>query len=137
MNKLVIMLPIALIAVIGLFIALRPKQQPQPATQPQQSTPTPVVEPPPAPPVDEFVFTVQGGQVSRPASFKTTEGREVIIRVTADVSDEVHLHGYDYSKEIEAGNTVELRFTADRAGRFELELEQRKLTLGFLEVQPQ
>jgi hypothetical protein len=79
---------------------------------------------------------VKGGQIVGPESFKTTQGRDVVIRVTSDVADELHLHGYDLSKEVTPNESGELRFVAGVAGRFELELERRKLALGFLEVQP-
>jgi len=127
------------ILVSALYVVLRP--EPQISAPPNSPAPVepvgPVTEPqPPSPAMDEFTFTVQGGQVAKPNRFRTTQGRKVLIRVTSDVADELHLHGYDYAKELVPNESVELRFTAGTAGRFELELEHRKLTLGFLEVQP-
>jgi hypothetical protein len=61
-------------------------------------------------------------------------GETLVLRVTADVADEVHLHGYDKSAEVAPGKPAEIRFTADIPGVFEVELEQRKQKLIELEV---
>lgn len=123
--------------VAGLSFVLRPRPQAPFATPLSASPPvaSPVTEPPPSA-FDTMSFTVQNGRVTGPESFTTTQDRAVVLRVTSDVADEVHLHGYDHAKEVEAGGTVELQFVADTVGRFELELEGQKFTLGFLEVQP-
>ena len=57
-------------------------------------------------------------------------GSDVVLRVTSDVADELHLHGYDQKADLQAGVPGELRFRADIPGIFELELEQvgKKLT---------
>jgi hypothetical protein len=61
-------------------------------------------------------------------------GATLVLRVTADVADEVHLHGYDKSAEVAPGKPAEIRFTADIPGVFEVELEQRTQKLIELEV---
>lgn len=57
-------------------------------------------------------------------------GSDVVLRVTSDVADELHLHGYDQKADLQVGVPGELRFRADIPGIFELELEQvgKKLT---------
>lgn len=122
----------AVALLIGLFVLLRPEEKreaarPEPQTQ-QEKTSKPQFE--------ELSFTVQGGKITALGSLSTTQGRAVVIRVTADVADQVHLHGYDLSKPVAPGQPAELRFTAATAGRFELELENSGKSLGFLEVQP-
>jgi len=47
----------------------------------------------------------------------------VEITITSDVAEEVHVHGYDISREVAAGGTTTLRFTVDIPGVFEVELE--------------
>jgi hypothetical protein len=61
-------------------------------------------------------------------------GDTVVLRVVADVADEVHLHGYDLSANVAPGKPAQIRFTADITGVFEVELEQRKQPLLMLEV---
>jgi hypothetical protein len=56
------------------------------------------------------------------------------LRVTSDVADEVHVHGYDLKVDLEAGVPGELTFTPDAAGVFEVELEKKGLKLIELEV---
>lgn len=64
------------------------------------------------------------------------KGDRVVLVVTSDVADEVHLHGYDISRDVEAGGTVRIAFRAKLPGRFEVELEDRGIQIGDLTVQP-
>jgi hypothetical protein len=73
---------------------------------------------------------VQGG-VRRE---RVQSGETVVLRVVADVADEVHLHGYDRTANVAPGKPAQIRFTADITGVFEVELEQRKQPLLMLEV---
>jgi hypothetical protein len=50
------------------------------------------------------------------------------------VADEVHVHGYDLTVDLEAGQPGELTFTPNAAGVFEVELEEHGLQLLELEV---
>ncbi len=54
--------------------------------------------------------------------------------VCSDVSDQVHVHGYDRGVEVPANGTATVEFVADRAGVFEVELERRGVQLAQLEV---
>lgn len=56
-------------------------------------------------------------------------GDVVLLRITSDVADEVHVHGYDYSLPVSPGVPAEMKFRADIAGVFEVELEESKLKL--------
>jgi hypothetical protein len=59
---------------------------------------------------------------------------KVRLEVTADRTDEVHLHGYDRKVDIEAGKPAVLEFTADVPGVFEVELEEAGIRLVELQV---
>jgi len=61
-------------------------------------------------------------------------GEAVVLRVVADVADEVHVHSYDRKADVAPGKPAEIRFTADIPGVFEVELEQRRQKLLELEV---
>jgi hypothetical protein len=52
------------------------------------------------------------------------------------VADEIHLHGYDLSEDVDAGGAAGLRFTASVRGGFEVELEDLCLQLAVSTVQP-
>ena len=53
----------------------------------------------------------------------------------SDVADEVHLHGYDRSADIEDG-VARITFTATVPGRFEVELERLGVPIAELTVTP-
>ena len=81
-------------------------------------------------------ITVANNKVSGPKGrVKVTLGEKVTLRVTSDVADEIHLHGYDKHADVEAGGTADLTFTANVPGVFEVELESRALQLAQLQVQ--
>jgi hypothetical protein len=65
---------------------------------------------------------------------RVQSGETVVLRVVADVADEVHLHGYDRTANVAPGKPAQIRFTADITGVYEVELEQRKQPLLMLEV---
>jgi hypothetical protein len=54
----------------------------------------------------------------------------------SDVEDEVHVHGYDVSKEVAAGGTAKFSFPAEITGVFEVELEQTAVPIANLQVNP-
>jgi cytoskeletal protein RodZ len=74
----------------------------------------------------------QGG-IQRP---KVSKGDRVVLVVTSDVADEIHLHGYDLSADAGPGKTARIAFVAKVPGRFEIELEERGVQIGELEVRP-
>ena len=110
---------------------------PAPTTPP---TAAPAVSAPPvpaAPPVQSFELEVRDGRLLRgPAVLTVAQGSEVVLKITSDRKDELHLHGYDLTLALAVGTPAELRFTADRSGRFEYELHHAHLDLGALEVYP-
>ena len=61
---------------------------------------------------------------------------QVVLVVTSDVADEIHLHGYDIARDVEAGGTVRLPFKATIPGRFEAELESRSVQIADITVEP-
>ena len=65
-----------------------------------------------------------------------SQGDRVVLVVSSDVADEIHLHGYDLSRDVAAGGTARLAFLAKIPGRFELELENRGVQIGDLTVEP-
>ena len=64
------------------------------------------------------------------------EGEQVLFKVDSDVSDEVHMHGYDIMKDVKAGGSVSFDFPATIEGVFEAELEGRKEQILELTVNP-
>jgi len=73
------------------------------------------------------------GGIQRPS---VAEGERVVLVVTSDVADEIHLHGYDLSADAAPGSPARIAFTADVAGRFEVELENHGVQIAELTVEP-
>jgi outer membrane lipoprotein SlyB len=61
---------------------------------------------------------------------------QVVLVVTSDVADEIHLHGYDKAKDVAAGGTIRIPFKATIPGRFEAELESRGVQIAEISVEP-
>jgi hypothetical protein len=82
-----------------------------------------------------IVIVVRNGQpvggVKRP---EVDEGKQVVLIVRSDVSDHMHLHGYDLLADVAPGQPGRIRFRADLVGRFDLELEDRAVLIAELRV---
>ena len=74
----------------------------------------------------------QGGIVRQTVS----KDDQVVLVVTSDVADEIHLHGYDKARDVAAGGTIRLPFKATIPGRFEAELESRGVQIAEITVEP-
>ena len=109
-----------------------------PTVQSSGSTPTTVATGPTtssATAATVLAVTVRGGSVVEGASRqRATLGQSVTVRVTSDVADEVHVHGYDKTIPVAAGRTAEVTFVANIPGVFEVEFEKSHKVLFTLEV---
>jgi heme/copper-type cytochrome/quinol oxidase subunit 2 len=77
-----------------------------------------------------------GKPVGGIAELTYEKGEDVRFKVDSDVSDEIHVHGYDIMKDVEAGGSVSFDFPATIEGIFEAELEGRKEQILELTVNP-
>jgi hypothetical protein len=66
--------------------------------------------------------------------FEVEKDDRVVLVVRSQVSDHMHLHGYDFIADVAPGQPGSLTFRADMSGRFELELEDRAILIAELEV---
>lgn len=79
--------------------------------------------------------SVRNGKVQGGARRERIEVGELVnITVTSDIAEELHLHGYDITLDLEPGTAGSIRFTADIPGVFEAELERSGLKVLELEV---
>ena len=82
-------------------------------------------------------IVVRDGKVVGGLARATVEqGEKVAIVVGSDVTDHVHLHGYDKFADVAPGKPARLVFVASIPGRFEVELEDRGLQIADIRVQP-
>jgi plastocyanin len=85
---------------------------------------------------------IRGGEVvGAPAEIRAKKGDTVVIVVSADAPDEIHLHGYDIEKEVGPGKPARFRFKAKLEGEFEVESHKaedagRDPLVGTLIVEP-
>jgi hypothetical protein len=137
-----------MLAVVALFLVLRPSDEdPTPAGTPSPSpsatSPTPSADattqptstPSPSPDAREIEIEVEEGRVDGPNSVRVERGARVRLVVSADVADEVHVHGYDLIADVRPGSPAVIAFRADAPGVFEVELEAAGLLLVQLQVQ--
>jgi hypothetical protein len=88
----------------------------------------------PASDAQTIEVTYANGAVSpRGYTAKVKLGTKIHLVVHADVSDEVHVHGYDKHADVTNG-VATVDFTADVPGLFEIELESKGYTLLHLQV---
>ena len=78
-----------------------------------------------------------GRLVSGPAVLQVKAGDRVTLKIASNNSDELHVHGYDLRLRLKPEEVVTLDFTANRTGRFGLELHRAHAEVGALEVYPQ
>lgn len=129
---------------IALFVVLQDdggksasEQQDPQATKPQAPARTTAEKPPPPPKPKVPAIIVRGGQpVGGVKELSFEEGQRIRFWVSADVSDEIHVHGYDVSKEVEPYRSVNFDFPADIEGVFEVELENRAVPIAEIQVNP-
>lgn len=77
-----------------------------------------------------------GKPVGGVAELTYDEGDRIRFKVSSDVSEEIHVHGYDLMKDVEAGGSVSFDFPADIEGVFEAELEGLGVQIAELTVNP-
>lgn len=93
----------------------------------------------PAPPPEPEFTTIeveQGQPVGGVLELSVESGDAIRLLIKSDVTDELHLHGYDVSKPIEAGEQVEYDVPATIEGVFELEFENSGVPLAEISVVP-
>ncbi len=90
----------------------------------------------PSEPAAPTIVIRNGEPVGGVAELSAAEGERVRFVVRSDVGDEVHLHGYDISKDVEPGDPASFDFPATIEGVFEAELEGRGVQILELRVNP-
>ncbi|MDT7569989.1 MAG: hypothetical protein QOE05_163 [Actinomycetota bacterium] len=146
MKRLIpaVTLTVTAIALSGCAGKSAPDASTPPSPSPVVTSPAPsLVESPTAAPsptaptVDQTIrITYAGGRVTGSGGVVSVKKNSTVaLVVTSDTADEIHLHGYDKSVDVEKGGTVTLTFKATLTGKWEVELEKLKRRLVFLQVQ--
>lgn len=112
--------------------ARSPAESTETAESTEQATPSPTAA------AEEQVIRVDvtnGTVTPPPAPVDVALGRTVIIEVIADADDEIHVHGYEVTAPVTAGQPARVSVAATTAGQFEVELHNDTLLLFTLRVQ--
>jgi hypothetical protein len=89
----------------------------------------------PTPAVKTIDVTYSGGKITGVDPRVSVEvGEQVVLRVTSDIVEEIHVHGYDLYADLVPGQTAQLAFTADLPGSYEVELHEAGRPLFQLRV---
>ncbi|HMT04103.1 MAG TPA: hypothetical protein PKD76_01005 [Solirubrobacterales bacterium] len=136
------------LAVLALFFIVRPGDDSNDDETTQPSNPALVTgdtgasrskpEKPakPVPPPVAQVVVKNGEPRDGVVDLNFDQGETIRFTVKSDVEDEVHVHGYDVSKEVLAGGTAKFSFPAEITGVFEVELEHSAVPIANLQVNP-
>jgi heme/copper-type cytochrome/quinol oxidase subunit 2 len=92
-------------------------------------------------PAEHRTFTVSiVGTAMTPSTLVAYDGDTVTIIVSADKTEEIHLHGYNFFFDAQPGAQMVKTFPADKEGAFTIEIEGSTLSngirLGELDVYP-
>lgn len=105
------------------------------AAAPAATSAAPSPEPSPTPSANVIEVTYSGGQVTGVEQRVPVKlGEQVVIRVTSDVVEEIHVHGYDLYVDLVPGTPAEVAFEATLPGSYEVELHDASRPLFQLRV---
>jgi heme/copper-type cytochrome/quinol oxidase subunit 2 len=124
--------------IVSLYFALSPggDDETTPTTTAAQTTTAATTTAPAEPQVVRISVSVPGDKAPTVKHFTIQQGRQVVFVVESELSDEVHVHGYDLSADVAPGAPATIRFKATAPGLFEAELESRSLPIAEIEVRP-
>jgi plastocyanin len=138
-RRIALLAAVVVIAVVA-FIALKPsddkKTTASNTTAATSTSANPAKHAKPAPPPVTQVVVKGGKPVGGIKTITVNKGDQVRFVVSSDVSDEIHVHGYDFMKDVKAGGKVSFSFPAKIDGEFEAELESRGEQIIQLVVNP-
>ena len=139
---------------VSLFVALRPDDEDAASTTTVQTTTAPppattserttteatttqaTTTAPPEPEVVRARIVVRADVAPRAKRLSVRRDRQLVLIVDSALADHVHVHGYDLMADVAPGKPATIRFKATTPGLFEIELEDRGLEIGELEVRP-
>jgi plastocyanin len=134
-TRVALLAATVVIAVVA-FIALKPDDKKK-TTAATTSTPAGATTDHSRPaPVTPQVVVKGGKPVGGVKTITVNKGDPVRFVVNSDVSDEIHVHGYDFHKNVKAGGKVSFSFPAKIDGEFVVELESRGEQIISLVVNP-
>lgn len=143
-RRIALIAGVVVIAIVA-FIVLKPDDKEDSSTSSSAGSSTTQTAPSgssgsggtaaPKPAVTQ-VKVVNGKPAGGIKEIDANKGDQVKFVVVSDVSDEIHVHGYDFMKDVKAGGKVSFSFPAKIDGEFDIELESRGEQIAKLVVNP-
>ena len=90
----------------------------------------------PAAPEVPTITIKDGKPVGGEQEIEVDKGDTIQFKVKSDADHEIHMHGYDIAKDVEAGGQVTYNVPADIDGIFEIEIEDLGEQIAELRVNP-
>ena len=81
-----------------------------------------------------YIYVVHGKPKGGVQLLVYNKGQTADFTVVSDVSDEIHVHGFNYKKDVKAGGSVTFSFPATDVGDHVVELESRGEQIANLRV---
>ncbi|HTU15243.1 MAG TPA: hypothetical protein VMF31_08595 [Solirubrobacterales bacterium] len=138
-----ILAAILIVAAVALFLVLKPGDSgddapvvTNSATGPQQTKPAGKAASKPEPAPVPTVIVKNGEPVDGVLGIEVDQGDRITFKVESDVDEEIHVHGFDISKDVAAGGSSTLSFKADITGIYEAELEHSGVPIVKLQINP-
>lgn len=120
---------LAILGIAGYYLLGKPQSAPSAASVSNAATDATTTK--------EFTLKVQNRTlVEGSGQLTVNQGDTVMIHITVDEAEELHLHGYDKHIDLEPNQEGTLTLVADTSGHFPFELEHSKTELGALDVLP-
>jgi major membrane immunogen (membrane-anchored lipoprotein) len=104
------------------------------STTPETTTQTTSEKP--AVPAVPTITIKDGKPVGGVQEIDVDKGDTIQFKVKSDADHEIHMHGYDIAKDVEAGGQVSYNVPADLEGIFEVEIEDLGEQIAELRVNP-
>jgi hypothetical protein len=101
------------------------------ASPAEEETATPTATPTPTPRPQPPLLTA-----GRVRELEYTEGETIRFRVRSDVAEEIHVHCYDITRDVPAGETISVSFKASITGICEVEFHGSGEPIAELRVEP-
>jgi hypothetical protein len=81
-----------------------------------------------------YIYVVGGKPKGGVQILTYNKGERAVFTIVSDVTDEVHVHGFNLKKEVAKGGSVTFSFPATDQGGYVVELEGRGQQIANLEV---
>src|SRR4051794_34609552 len=130
-TRVALSMAVIVIAVV-VFIIVKPTNDSSSTSSTSPATPSGK----PAKPAIATVQVKNAKPVGGIQDLTFNRGDTVQFKVVSDTADEIHVHGYDFHKDVAPGHPITFRFPAKIDGEFVVELENHGEQIASLKVNP-